>query len=131
MIFVDGIVKVRFCGKVVIQLRAVCCYAEPIPRNPWFYAVFRPFCIYTKCRKCTGKGVKKRNSSKCWNRTGSGGYVKKWLIYGKNRTFGCKRLKVLFLYHFLDGKALKTASIRQKICEVFWSTCLWYFLKQS
>lgn len=26
MIFVDGIVKVRFCGKVVIQLRqSVCC----------------------------------------------------------------------------------------------------------
>ena len=38
---------------------------------------FRPFCIYTKCRKCTGKGVKKRNSCECRNRTGSGRHVKK------------------------------------------------------
>ena len=38
---------------------------------------FRPFCIYSKCGKCVRKGVKTRNSSKCWNRTGSGRHVKK------------------------------------------------------
>ena len=36
----------------------------------------------------------------------------------ENRTFGCKRLKVLFLYHFLDGKALKIASIEEKIYKI-------------
>ena len=39
-------------------------------------------------------------------------------MYWKNRTFGCKRLKVLFLYHFLDGKALKIASIEEKIYKI-------------
>ena len=57
--------------------------------------------IYTKCGKCTGKGVEKGNSSKCRNRTGIGRYVRKCLIYKENYTFGYKKLKVLFLYLFL------------------------------
>jgi len=39
-------------------------------------------------------------------------------MYWKNRTFGCKKLKVPFLYHFLDGKALKIASIEEKLYQI-------------
>lgn len=41
-----------------------------------FTQFFDHFVFTPKCGKCTGKGVKKRNSSECRNRTGSGGYVK-------------------------------------------------------
>ena len=112
----------RICSRIPCMWKLVCCYVASIPRNPWFHAVFRPFRIYSKCGKCTGKRVKTRNSSKCRNWTGIGRYVRKCLIYKENCTFGCKKLKVLFLYLFWGWKALKIASIEEKLYKILRGT---------
>ena len=66
-----------------------------------FTQFFDHFVFTPNAENVLEKELKREIPVSVWNRTGSGGYVKKWLIYKEIRTFDCKKLKVLFLYVFL------------------------------